>query len=199
MERIATSTVAEDLFGAGKDGFTNGNPAGGVPATQLSAAFLNAVQEEIANVIEGASITLDPAVRTQLKSAILAMIAAGSYLRPANNLSDVSSTATALTNLGFVFLSGANYYVMKFPSGDMIQIAKTTTFPVDATLYTTTLPFAYTENAIVLMTDYADYNNAAVVKVKDLVGSPPTGFRASQNQVAGSANNHSYSYIAIGK
>jgi hypothetical protein len=77
MNRIDTSSKATDFFGAGKHGFTNGNPSTGVPATQLDAAWCNAIQEELANAIEGAGIALNPAVRTQLFTAINTLIAAG--------------------------------------------------------------------------------------------------------------------------
>lgn len=70
MDRIQTSTKAVDKFGAGKHGFTAGNPATGTPATQLSETFFDSVQEEICSVIESAGIALDPVDRAQLASAI---------------------------------------------------------------------------------------------------------------------------------
>lgn len=72
MKRIDTATKAVDLFGAGKHGFQDGNPSLGVPATQLTAALFNNVQEEIARVVEAAGITLDGSVYTQLLSALTA-------------------------------------------------------------------------------------------------------------------------------
>lgn len=56
--------------------FTEGDPGLAVPATVVTADWLNAVQEEICNVIEEAGDTLDKADRTQLKAAIETMIAA---------------------------------------------------------------------------------------------------------------------------
>lgn len=76
MQRIATATRSVALFGPGKDGFTEGNVLSGLPATSLSAEWFNAVQEEIAAVIEGAGIALNGASNTQLLSAIQ-QIAAG--------------------------------------------------------------------------------------------------------------------------
>ena len=84
MDRIQTSTKAVDKFGAGKPGFTDGNPATGTPATQMTEVFFDNVQEELCAVIESAGITLNPADRGQLKKAILtnALDAATQY-RPA--------------------------------------------------------------------------------------------------------------------
>lgn len=52
MDRIDTDTKAFDLFGAGKHGFTAGDPQAGVPATQISATWMNDVQESLLYAIE---------------------------------------------------------------------------------------------------------------------------------------------------
>ncbi len=70
MRRIATSTVSEDLFGVGKDGFTSGNQNSQIAPTQLSAEWCNGVQEEICNCIELSQGTLDADDRTQLALSI---------------------------------------------------------------------------------------------------------------------------------
>lgn len=77
MQRINTATKAVDLFGANKHGWKAGNPATNTPATQQSADWFNAVQEELCNVIEGAGLAINPASRTQLSEAIVAMITSG--------------------------------------------------------------------------------------------------------------------------
>ncbi|CAL8476393.1 hypothetical protein [Caballeronia sp. S22] len=70
MRRISTATRVVDKFGAGKDGFTNGNAVGGIAATDLEDVWFDHVQEEIANVVEGAGLTLDASNRAQLLAAI---------------------------------------------------------------------------------------------------------------------------------
>jgi hypothetical protein len=58
MHRIDSSTVDADLFGTGKDGFTEGDESTGVAATQSTDDWLNAVQEELSNFIEYSADTL---------------------------------------------------------------------------------------------------------------------------------------------
>lgn len=70
MKRISTATRVVDKFGAGKDGYTDGDVIGGVPATDLEAALFDNLQEELANIVEGAGIVLDGAVRTQVFQAV---------------------------------------------------------------------------------------------------------------------------------
>ena len=55
--------------------FTEGNPASGVPATVVTADWLNNVQEEIVNVIGAAGLALDGTDQTQLLEAIAYLIA----------------------------------------------------------------------------------------------------------------------------
>ena len=88
MKRIDTSTRAIDLFGAGKDGYKDGNKGAGIPATDLNASTLNALQEEIASVIEGAGAALNPADNTQLLQAINNLVKG-----PADKIVRVASTA----------------------------------------------------------------------------------------------------------
>ena len=57
--------------------FTEGNPALGIVATEVSDDWLNDVQEEIVTVIEGQGITLVKGVQDQLQLAILDMIGQG--------------------------------------------------------------------------------------------------------------------------
>lgn len=55
--------------------FQDGNPAIGQQATQLLAAWFNDVQETLAHVIEAQGMTLEKGDETQLRDAIIALIA----------------------------------------------------------------------------------------------------------------------------
>lgn len=70
MHRIDTPSRQKDKFGAGKDGFTAGNPQTGTQATQVSPEILDALQEELCSVIEAAGISLSKVNNTQLLEAI---------------------------------------------------------------------------------------------------------------------------------
>jgi hypothetical protein len=70
MQRIATATKSVDLHGAGKHGFTNGDPQTSVFPTQISADWMNTLQEEMAYAAEFTGLTLDADDNTQLTKAI---------------------------------------------------------------------------------------------------------------------------------
>lgn len=79
MHRIDTATAQKDKFGAGKNGFTRGNPQTGVPATDLDDDYFDTLQEELAAIVEAAGDTLDKAQRNQV------LIAAQKLFAPAND------------------------------------------------------------------------------------------------------------------
>jgi hypothetical protein len=72
MHRIDTTNAALDLFGAGKNGFTSGNPATNTPATFLNADWCNSIQEELAALVE-TKFSLDKANRGQVLAALRSM------------------------------------------------------------------------------------------------------------------------------
>lgn len=55
--------------------FVEGDPTTGTPATVITADWLNAVQDELINVIEGAGIELEKGTNDQLLAAILSLAA----------------------------------------------------------------------------------------------------------------------------
>ncbi|WP_270794492.1 hypothetical protein [Aeromonas sp. QDB11] len=70
MHRIDTPSRQKDKFGSGKDGFTKGDPQTGTPATEISPDILDAMQEEICNVIELSGLPLKKQENNQLYKAI---------------------------------------------------------------------------------------------------------------------------------
>lgn len=73
MDRIDHATADADLYGSGKDGFTAGSVATQVPATVVTADWLNGIQEEIASVIEHAATPL-AGRNDQMLAAIRGMV-----------------------------------------------------------------------------------------------------------------------------
>lgn len=76
MDRLSIDTVnvAEDLFGSGKHGFTDGNDLEGIGATIPGAEPFNAVQEEILAVIEGEALVPSRENLGQLYQAIKLLV-----------------------------------------------------------------------------------------------------------------------------
>ncbi|MWP61036.1 tail fiber protein [Gilliamella sp. Pas-s25] len=97
MHRIDTPTAQKDKFGQGKNGFTRGNPQTGTLATQLDYLYFDALQEEIANVIESVGITLNKEKHDQLKLAILQYVETGK-IKLSSSVNSESET-TAATSL----------------------------------------------------------------------------------------------------
>lgn len=88
---------------ATQDGkYTDGSVAGGIAATRLRAAAFNAMQEELAHIVESAGLALDINDMTQVLKAIQKLT-----LSRANPFADIKSDgaaaiSTALTNLGLI-------------------------------------------------------------------------------------------------
>jgi regulator of sigma D len=114
MHRIDTPTAQIDKFGQGKNGFTNGDPSTGRRATDLNSDMWDAVQEEMANAIEGNGIALDKSKHNQLYLAIQKAITDKGYLLKANNLSDLTSKIDARFNLDvYGKADGDNRYLQR--------------------------------------------------------------------------------------
>ncbi|MWT28580.1 hypothetical protein, partial [Escherichia coli] len=128
---------------ATQDGkYTDGSVAGGIAATRLRAAAFNAMQEELAHIVESAGLALDINDMTQVLKAIQKLT-----LSRANPFADIKSDgaaaiSTALTNLGlgeaakrnvgtganqipdmslFASSNTATAAAQKFPSGLILQ------------------------------------------------------------------------------
>lgn len=78
MHRIDTPTAQKDKFGAGKNGFTRGNPQTGTPATDLDDDYCDSIQEELAGIVEASGATLDKADRGQVLKALKVLFSTSS-------------------------------------------------------------------------------------------------------------------------
>lgn len=99
MHRIDTPTAQKDKFGAGKNGFTRGNPQTGTPATDLDDDYFDMLQEELAGVVEATGVNLEKSKHNQLLTALKALL-----LSRANPFADIkadgaAAVSTALANL----------------------------------------------------------------------------------------------------
>jgi|LGOV01.1.fsa_nt_gb hypothetical protein len=126
--------------------FTEGDPAGGVPATTVTDGWLNAVQEEIAAVIEN-NEALDKADNGQLLAAIQA-IATVAFASVAETFAGALSDK-ALTPAGFagnISTAAAGY--AKLPGGLILQwltvnvTSVGTTAPADSVTWPVAFPNA---------------------------------------------------------
>ncbi|HCN7984584.1 TPA: hypothetical protein N6389_004713 [Escherichia coli] len=136
MHRIDTKTAQKDKFGAGKNGFTRGNPQTGTPATDLDDDYFDMLQEELCSVVEASGASLEKARHDQLLTALRALLL--SRKNPFGDIKSDGTVKTALENLqlgeaakrdvgsgsGQVpdmsnFQSGSGWF--KLPSGYVIQ------------------------------------------------------------------------------
>lgn len=98
MHRIDTKTAQKDKFGAGKNGFTRGNPQTGTPATDLDDEYFDMLQEELCSVVEASGASLEKARHDQLLTALRALLL--SRKNPFSDIKSDGTVKTALENLG---------------------------------------------------------------------------------------------------
>ncbi|HHN8990193.1 TPA: protein StfP [Escherichia coli] len=98
MHRIDTKTAQKDKFGAGKNGFTRGNPQTGTPATDLDDDYFDMLQEELCSVVEASGASLEKERHDQLLTALRALLL--SRKNPFSDIKSDGTVKTALENLG---------------------------------------------------------------------------------------------------
>jgi hypothetical protein len=76
--------------------FLDGDPSQSIMGTVVDASWLNSVQEELANAIEGMGGVLDPANEHQLKDALLAMFAASHWKDPVATVAALPASGNSL-------------------------------------------------------------------------------------------------------
>ncbi|EEQ2998300.1 MULTISPECIES: hypothetical protein [Escherichia] len=108
MHRIDTKTAQKDKFGAGKNGFTRGNPQTGTPATDLDDDYFDMLQEELCSVVEASGASLEKGRNDQLLTALRALLL--SRKNPFGDIKSDGTVKTALENLG---LGEARYIIQR--------------------------------------------------------------------------------------
>ncbi|EKF2944818.1 hypothetical protein OYT51_002402 [Escherichia coli] len=98
MHRIDTKTAQKDKFGAGKNGFTRGNPQTGTPATDLDDDYFDMLQEELCSVVEASGASLEKGRHDQLLTALRVLLL--SRNNPFGDIKSDGTVPTALENLG---------------------------------------------------------------------------------------------------
>ncbi|ECY3793220.1 hypothetical protein AU652_00650 [Salmonella enterica subsp. enterica serovar Minnesota] len=125
MHRIDTKTAQKDKFGAGKNGFTRGNPQTGTPATDLDDDYFDMLQEELCSVVEASGVSLEKARHDQLLTALRALLL--SRKNPFGDIQSDGTVQTALENLG---LRASGQYTDNLlftgPDGLKIQVFRRT-------------------------------------------------------------------------
>lgn len=159
MHRIDTKTAQKDKFGAGKNGFTSGNPQTGTPATDLDDDYFDMLQEELCSVVEASGASLEKARHDQLLTALRALLL--SRKNPFGDIKSDGTVKTALENLGLgeaakrdvgtgenqipdmaSFASGDGW--MKLPNGKILQYGRgavTPTLSTQTMRITFSIPF----------------------------------------------------------
>ncbi|HDR2714829.1 hypothetical protein RZQ64_23350 [Enterobacter asburiae] len=172
MHRIDTSTAQKDKFGAGKNGFTRGNPQTGTPATDLDDDYFDMLQEELAGVVEATGIVLDKTKHNQLLTALKALFLSRQHPFADIKADGAAAIAEALANLGLkeaakrevgtgagqipdmsAFTSGPGW--VRFPNGTTIQYGSTGFAPGWNNQYVT-LPRAFSSNNFRVATVWND-------------------------------------------
>ncbi|EPB4022420.1 gp53-like domain-containing protein [Escherichia coli] len=144
MHRIDTKTAQKDKFGAGKNGFTRGNPQTGTPATDLDDDYFDMLQEELCSVVEASGASLEKGRNDQLLTALRALLL--SRKNPFGDIKSDGTVKTALENLGLgeaakrdvgtgenqipdmaSFASGDGW--MKLPNGKILQYGRGEAMP----------------------------------------------------------------------
>ena len=126
MHRIDTKTAQKDKFGAGKNGFTRGNPQTGTPATDLDDDYFDMLQEELCSVVEASGASLEKARHDQLLTALRALLL--SRKNPFGDIKSDGTVQTALENLGLGDGSGRLIQCQVFKSSGTYTPTKGTRF-----------------------------------------------------------------------
>ncbi len=208
---------------ATQDGkYTDGSVAGGIAATRLRAAAFNAMQEELAHIVESAGLALDINDMTQVLKAIQKLT-----LSRANPFADIKSDgaaaiSTALTNLGLgeaakrnvgtgenqipdmaSFASGDGW--MKLPNGKILQYGRGEAMPKLSTqTMRITFPIPFPKKADIAILTHSGDGGAPFGAGRGFVMSVEvptlTGFNSAYRTASTSDKvSMTYSWWAVGE
>lgn len=128
MKRIDTPNRALDLFGAGKDGFRNGNLALNQLPTEFNADWPNGIQEELLAIVETAGLVPSGADLAQVRKAIDIMLRKRSGL-----IAAAAGSANALTGAFTPAVTGLTNGLGVLLRAAAANSVATPTFQADAT------------------------------------------------------------------
>ena len=128
MHRIDTKTAQKDKFGAGKNGFTRGNPQTGTPATDLDDDYFDMLQEDLCSVVEASGASLEKGRNDQLLTALRALLL--SRKNPFGDIKSDGTVKTALENLGLGDGTGRLIAVYRIDTSRQITLPKDARFVV---------------------------------------------------------------------
>lgn len=220
MHRIDTKTAQKDKFGAGKNGFTRGNPQTGTPATDLDDDYFDMLQEELCSVVEASGASLEKGRHDQLLTALRALLL--SRKNPFGDIKSDGTVKTALENLGLgeaakrdvgtgenqipdmaSFASGDGW--MKLPNGKILQYGRGAVTPTLSTqTMRITFPIPFPKKAdIAILTHSGDGGapfGAGRGFVMSVEGQTLTGFNSAYRTASTSDKiSMAYSWWAVGE
>lgn len=215
MHRIDTKTAQKDKFGAGKNGFTRGNPQTGTPATDLDDDYFDMLQEELCSVVEASGASLEKGQHDQLLTALRALLL--SRKNPFGDIKSDGTVKTALENLGLgeaakrnvgtgtnqipdmsSFTSGNGW--CRYPDGTIFQRGVSVAGAIGSPTFIN-FPIAFTNYSTVQIVVSYDNAESAVNSIPSFAATPVStglGFSLMGSQPSGS-NTTYCRWIAIGK
>ncbi|MGV4260928.1 gp53-like domain-containing protein [Citrobacter freundii] len=214
MHRIDTPTAQKDKFGAGKNGFTRGNPQTGTPATDLDDDYFDSIQEELAAIVEASDAVLDKSKRNQVLTAMKALLLSREHPFADIKADGAAAVAEALSNLGLKsaaqrdvgtgtnqipdmasFAAGPGW--MKFPSGKIIQYGYQTSGASGAIIVNFPIPFPTQCYGVTGAGTDANAANIAGCQVIDKAGFNLSAWLVAANSVFNRTATN-ISWIAVG-
>ncbi|EPE3890826.1 gp53-like domain-containing protein [Shigella flexneri] len=215
MHRIDTKTAQKDKFGAGKNGFTRGNPQTGTLATDLDDDYFDMLQEELCSVVEASGASLEKGQHDQLLTALRALLL--SRKNPFGDIKSDGTVKTALENLGlgeaakrnvgtganqipdmslFASINTVTAAAQKFPSGLILQCGQLNGAPNVSSTYGMRFPMTFSRVIAVVVT--LNVTGAAGQPTVSATSVQNTGFNITVSPGSGYGSSADAYYIAMG-